>query len=210
MLTGDRAILRVSKKWEQFLSSLRNLWMRIDLSNARGKVHWTALSAYIRRSKAMLTDAVVKNLNPRFAQKSLQLLSRCPHLEYLDVSASVSGKEFYDLFKGSKRLRTLIAADGVAIPQAYLSKFLADLPHLERCEVYDARNSLMPHVQWPDECPHLKRLCLRSQKSNPTSLANRGPPFAVPCSNRVQYPAMSFEWKLTCCRTRILSLISKS
>lgn len=153
--------------------------MRIDLSNARGKIHWTTLSAYIRRSKAMLTGAVVRNLNPRFAHKSLQLLSRCPHLEYLDVSASIGGKELYDLFKGSKKLKTLIASAGLSVSQECLTKFLADLPMIERLEVYDVRTSPNVNLEWPHQLTRLKRLSLRSQQPM-YFLDGYWPPLGIP------------------------------
>ncbi|KAF4213192.1 hypothetical protein CNMCM8980_010482 [Aspergillus fumigatiaffinis] len=152
------AILRVSKKWDRFLSSIRNLWMRIDLSDARGKIHWPSVRAYIRRSKAMLTHAIVKNVSTPSTQKVLEFFSRCPNLEHLEIWAQCKPDILYDLYKGSKGLKTLIISGHTALPQETIGKFLQTLPLLERLEVHDAKPSNLARVQWPEKLPSLKSI----------------------------------------------------
>ncbi|RJE25838.1 hypothetical protein PHISCL_01814 [Aspergillus sclerotialis] len=154
------AILRVSKKWDQFLSSIRSFWMRLDLTGARKRVHWTAVRSYIRRSKAMLTCAIVENLNPPSIPKSLEFLSRCPNLEYLDVRVPVKANELYDLFKNSKKLKTLITFRDIVVPHEIVLKFLTDLPLIERVEIFNTRSSPLRNAKWPQTLPNLKYLTI--------------------------------------------------
>ena len=154
------AILRVSKKWNQFLSSISSLWMRLDLTGARKKANWTSVRSYIRRSKAMLTCAMVENLNPPSIHKSLEFLSRCPNLEYLDARTPIKANELYDLFKGSKRLKTLITSPDIVVPHEFVLKFLTDLPLIERIEIFNTRSSPLRNAQWPQSLPNLKRLTI--------------------------------------------------
>lgn len=142
---------------------MRNLWMRLDLSGARGKIPWTSVRAYIRRSKAMLTGAIVENLSTPSTPKALQLLSRCPNLEYLDIRTPLKSKDFYDLFKSSKRLRTLITSEDIILPHECVVQLLADLPLIERIEIRNTRSSRSPNAQWPRQLPKLKRLLLCAQ-----------------------------------------------
>ncbi|KAB8227434.1 Leucine Rich Repeat domain protein [Aspergillus alliaceus] len=184
------AILRVSKQWNNFLSSMRYLWMRVDLSGARCKIHWFSVRAYIRRSKSMLTHAIVKNLSAGSSERVLGFLSRCPKLEYLEVWTPFACQAFYDMFKGSKRMKTLVISGQMPVPQEYLAKFLASLPLLEYIKIHKSRTSLSSKVQWPPELPHLRSIILgttegswlnghtsalhipRKQPSIPYSIAN--------------------------------------
>lgn len=136
--------------------------MRLDLSGARGKVPWTSVRAYIRRSKAMLTGAVVENLSTPSAPKALELLSRCPNLEYLDVRIPYKPKDFYELFKSSKRLKTLITSKDLILPRECVTRLLTDLPLIERIEIHHTRSS-PSNTQWPKRLPNLKRLFLHAQ-----------------------------------------------
>ncbi|EAW10918.1 Leucine Rich Repeat domain protein [Aspergillus clavatus NRRL 1] len=160
------AILRVSKKWDQFLSSMRDLWMRIDLSDARGKVQWHSVRAYIRRSKAMLTHAVMRNVATPSTGKVLEFFSRCPNLEHFELWALAKPETLYDLFKGSRRLKTLIVSGHTAVPQEVVGKFLQSLPLLERLEIHDAKPSPAVRVQWPETLPHLRSITLGATVSS--------------------------------------------
>ncbi|KAF9886425.1 hypothetical protein FE257_011457 [Aspergillus nanangensis] len=160
------AILRVSKQWDRFLSSMRDLWMRIDLSDARGKIHWSSVRALIRRSKAMLTHAVVKNVSTSSTQRVLEFFSRCPRLESLDIWAQFGCQSFYELFKGSKRLKSLMISGEMTVPQEYISKFLASLPALERVEIHRTKSSPQSKAQWPSKLPHLRSITLGTIESS--------------------------------------------
>ncbi|RMJ27336.1 hypothetical protein PHISP_01783 [Aspergillus sp. HF37] len=153
------AILRVSKKWEQFLSSMRSVWMHLDFSRARGKVYWTSVRASIRRSKAMLTGALIANMATPSTPKALQLLSRCPNLEYLELQSPFAGPDFYDLFKDSKRLRTLITSADVYVPEGYTPISDYSLSNLGELRLYWAKaNGRLLFSPRRKVIPRLRRL----------------------------------------------------
>lgn len=168
-VTAVSAILRVSKKWDQFLSSMRNLWVRLDFSRARGKVYWTSVRAYIRRSKAMLTGAVMANLATPSTAKALQLLSRCPNLEYLELRTAFGSTDLFHLFKDSKRLRTFITSENVTMPLERVPTFLTNLPLIETLEIHGAAAPPSWIVQWLSNLPKVKRITIVSQASDKTN-----------------------------------------
>lgn len=147
---------------------MTSLWMHIDLTGARGKVPWTAIRSYIRRSKALLTHATIKNLSPTSTPKVLEFLSRCPRLEYLELWVSHDCKDFYQKFKGSKRLKSLVLSADMAISHDYFGRLLADLPKLERIALWNMKSSNMDFYnsgQWPKSLPNLKSITLASRQS---------------------------------------------
>ncbi|PLN82455.1 hypothetical protein BDW42DRAFT_193071 [Aspergillus taichungensis] len=156
-------LLRVSKKWNQFLSSYRELWRRIDLSSVRTRVPHTSVSAYIRRSNATLTYAIIKNLNNPSRHKVLEYLSRCRQLEYLEIWTPVECGLAYDLLKSAQSLRTLILSAEITVSQEYITKFLSSLPRLERFEIHRSTGSPTSKVDWPSHLPNLRSISLASE-----------------------------------------------
>ena len=130
--------------------------MQVDLSGARCKVHWRSVLGCIQRSKAMLTSAVVRNVSTPSVLKVLQMLSRCPNLEHLEICDASNGQELYDLFKGSKRLKSLMTSSVVNVSQADITKIMTALPRLESVRIYSAINARCGEVLWPRELPNLK------------------------------------------------------
>ncbi|BAE64344.1 unnamed protein product [Aspergillus oryzae RIB40] len=64
------------------------------------------------------------------------------------------------MFKGSRRMKTLIISRDMPVPQEYITKFLGSLPLLENIKIYKARTSPSSKVQWPSELPHLRSIIL--------------------------------------------------
>ncbi|KAL4901777.1 hypothetical protein BDW74DRAFT_159496 [Aspergillus multicolor] len=159
------AILRVSKGWDRFLSSLRDLFMRIDFTGARSKIHWSSVLAYIRRSKAMLTHAIVINITKASIHRSLEYISRCPNLQHLEILSPSSPEAIQNLFKGSKNLRMLLVSSQTTIPQATLTKLLSTLPRLERIEIHSASKSRVTDTTWPPSLPKLQSITLGTTES---------------------------------------------
>ncbi|RDW61227.1 Leucine Rich Repeat domain protein [Aspergillus mulundensis] len=159
------AILRVSKGWDRFLSSLPDLFMRIDFTGARSKIHWSSVLAYIRRSKAMLTHAIVTNVTKASIHRSLEYISRCPNLQHLEILSPSSPEAIHDLFKGSKNLKTLLVSSQTTIPQATLTKLLSTLPRLERIEIHSASKSRTADTNWPPSLPNLQSITLGTTES---------------------------------------------
>lgn len=118
----------------------------------------------------MLSHAVIGHISVPSTQKTLELLSRCPNLEHLEVGVSCDPGLFYDLFEGSRRLKTLIISGHMTMPQEYISKFFATLPLLEHAEFRSTKASPSSRVQWPSKLPKLKRLTLASQEPSPSDV----------------------------------------
>ncbi|KAJ9289350.1 hypothetical protein DTO021C3_3176 [Paecilomyces variotii] len=154
------AILRVSKKWERFLSSLQELWMCIDLSRARKKVTSNAVRSYMRRSRGMLTHVVLDNISLPSVEKTLEFVSRCPRLQYLEARVAYRGDKFYALFKECKNLKTLIMSDEINIDHKRVGMFLSSLPLLERIECHANNASPFSEVSWPEKLPNLRAIAL--------------------------------------------------
>ncbi|KAL4954897.1 hypothetical protein BDW69DRAFT_131469 [Aspergillus filifer] len=150
------AILRVSKGWDRFLSSMRELWMRLDFSRARSRIHWSSVLACIKRSKAMLTQAVVANLTKASIRRVLEYISRCPNLQHLEILSPTTSNDIYELFKNSKQLNVLLVSAETTVPQSTISKLLSSLPKLERLEIHKATKSSASEAEWPSSLPNLK------------------------------------------------------
>jgi hypothetical protein len=167
---------------------MTSLWMHIDLTGARGKVPWTAVRSYIRRSKAMLTHATIKNLSTASTPKTLEFLSRCPRLENLELWVSHDCKDFYQKFKGSKKLKSLILSADLPISHDYFGRLLADLPKLERIALWNVKSSNMDLYnsgQWPKYLPNLKSITLASRQNVPQPTAQHMPALSVPDLTKV-------------------------
>ncbi|KAL2864918.1 Leucine Rich Repeat domain protein [Aspergillus lucknowensis] len=172
------AILRVSKGWDRFLSSMRELWMRLDFSGARSKIHWSSVLAYIRRSKAMLTEAIVTNLTKASIRKVLEYISRCPNLQHLEILCPFGSEAIYELFKTSKQLKVLLISAETSIPQSTLTKLLSTLPKLERIEIHRATKSRESDTRWPSSLPNLQSITLGTTESG--VLENYVPALYIP------------------------------
>ncbi|PYH49672.1 Leucine Rich Repeat domain protein [Aspergillus saccharolyticus JOP 1030-1] len=156
---------RVSKGWQRFLS-MRDLWMRLDLSEARRKASSRAIRTYIQRSGVMLTHATLTNVAGPSQDKVLEYLSRCPKLEHLEIGDAIQRHDgLFDQFKGCKQLRTLIIAKGTPVSQENITKFLTSLPTLERIEIHNAQPSLETKVQWPSHLPMLRSITLSTEEA---------------------------------------------
>ncbi|KAI2792023.1 hypothetical protein POX_b02055 [Penicillium oxalicum] len=179
-------LLRVCKDWDRFFSSLTHVWMHIDLSGARSKVPWTAIRSYIRRSRAMLTGATIKNLSAPSTLKTLEFLSRCPRLEHLELWVAHDGKDFYQKFKGSKKLKSLVLSAELSITHDCVGQLLEDLPNLERIAIWNVKGCppRSPNtVQWPKCLPNLKSITLASRQIVPQPNSQFVPVLSVPGLN---------------------------
>ena len=152
----------------------------MDLSEARGargRVHWTSVRSYIRRSKGMLTHAIVKNISAQSTQRVLEFISRCPHLVHFEFWDFHDPAAFYELFKGSKQLKTLVVSAHMPMAQERIVGFLNGIPHLERIEIHNAKPSPRTRMEWPSNLPNLKSITFGSEDVEPPSF---GPALFVP------------------------------
>jgi F-box/TPR repeat protein Pof3 len=112
----------------------------------------------------MPTHATLVNISSPDVDIALLYLSQCPNLEYLDIRMPCEGKSIYELFKTSKSLRALITSEDIPFSQRLLTRFLADLPALERIECHITKLSPESNRMRPAKMPNLKAIALRSVK----------------------------------------------
>ncbi|GLA69409.1 hypothetical protein AtubIFM55763_009361 [Aspergillus tubingensis] len=166
-------LLRVSKGWQRMLSQ-PELWMQLDFTEARRKVHWRSFRAFVQRSRALLTHAVMTNISTPFQERVLEALSRCPKLEHLEIRDPITQPNgLCDVFRSSTQLKSLIIAKQTPVAQENIAKFLSSLSQLERLEVHNAQPSPESKVHWPSHLPNLKSITLLTEASIP-------PPGRVP------------------------------
>lgn len=159
---------------------MRELWMKIDLTGARQKVPWTAVRAYIRRSRGLLTHATFKNLALPSTPKSIEFLSRCPRLEHLELWVNHDFKDIFQKFKGCKSLKNIILSAEISVPHSCLEKLLTQFPKLERIELWSVKHSLLTigEGNWPRSLPNLRSITLATQQAVSTA-----PPTALVIPN---------------------------
>lgn len=181
-------ILRVCKDWERFFGAMTHLWMSIDLSGARGKVPWTAIRSYIRRSKAMVTRAIIKNLATASTPKIMEFLSRCPRLEHLELWVDYGYKEFFEKFKGCKQLKSITLSPDIPIPHEYFGRLLVELPRLERIALWNVKPSTygFTNSEWrPLVLPNMKSITLGTrQLASPSQV----PALLLPGLGEIRFP----------------------
>lgn len=183
-------ILRVCKDWERFFGAMTHLWMNIDLSGARGKVPWIAVRSYIRRSKAMITRAVIRNLATPSTPKTMEFLSRCPRLEHLELWVDYDYKEFFQKFIGCKHLKSITLSPDIHIPHDYFGRLLIEFPRLERIALWSVKPSTFDFTasrMWPLTLPNLKSITMGTHQ--PLSF-NLIPALEIPGLGQVRPPGL--------------------
>ncbi|KAF4765471.1 hypothetical protein HAV15_003911 [Penicillium sp. str.  len=168
-------IMRVCKGWSQFLGGLTSLWMRVDLTGARSRVPWTSIRNYIHRSRAQLTNATITNIVPSTTSKVLDMLSRCPQLEHLELMVRYDyPKEFYLKIKDFRRLKSLVCGADISLSHACVGSILSTLSKLEKAvflRVWDnPTREPQPTSTWPEHLPNMKSLTIGSSQENPHGL----------------------------------------
>lgn len=161
------------------------LWMQLDFTEARRKVHWRSFRAFVQRSRALLTHAVMTNISTPFQERVLEALSRCPKLEHLEIRDPITQPNgLCDVFRSSTQLKSLIIAKQTPVAQENIAKFLSSLSQLERLEVHNAQPSPESKVHWPSLLPNLKSITLLTEASIP-------PPGRVPA---LYIPPATVSW----------------
>jgi F-box/TPR repeat protein Pof3 len=146
--------------------------MDLDLTGARKRVPWTAVRTYIHQSKVALTRANIHEIAAAATLKVLDMLSRCPHLEHLEMHIPHDNPpEFYAKIKTFKRLKTLVCTD-VKISHGCVGGILSDLPLLEKAtfgniwESWQSREN--GDLAWPKHLPNLKSLTIGCSHRDPS------------------------------------------
>lgn len=137
----------------------------MDLSGARRTIPFAAIQSYIRKSRGLLTHAVIKSLRVPQVPRSLEFLSRCPHIESLELCVTQDHKEFLEVFKRCKKLKNLFFSADMPIPLDYVGRIFIEFGKLERITVQDCTITTqagLPLSLWPTHLPNLKSIALRS------------------------------------------------
>ena len=157
------AIMRVCKGWQQLLGSIPDIWLSIELTGARCPVSFPALRSLIRRSRGLLTHATIKRLAIPQLPRSLEFLSRCPHIESLELWVTQGHREFLETFKRCKKLKNLFLSADMPIPNDWVGRFIIEFPKLERLTVLECSLETLPGLSWdlwPTQLPNLKSITL--------------------------------------------------
>ncbi|KAJ6140176.1 Tetratricopeptide-like helical [Penicillium samsonianum] len=169
------AILRVCKGWSRFLGGLPSLWMHVDLTGARSRVPWTSVRNYIHRSRAQLTNATITNLVPSTTPKVLDMLSRCPQLEHLELMVPHDQpQEFYVKITEFRRLKSIVCGADISLSHACVGSILSTLSKLEKVaflRVWDKGEGPRPTSTWPQHLPNMKSVTIGSPQENPHGLS---------------------------------------
>lgn len=149
--------------------------MSIDLTGARSRVPWTSVRNYIHRSRVELTRATISNLVPASTPKVLDMLSRCPKLEHLELMvAHEQPKEFYAKIKAFRHLKSITCGPEIKLSHASIGSIISSLPRLESAtflQAWDAPSRAPRAVTWPQRLPHMKSLTIASSQEDRTGLA---------------------------------------
>lgn len=168
------AILRVSRQWQTYLSSLPKLWTHLDLSipqtrgstPSRKPITISAMRSYTRKSRSGLTHATLSNISRTSTLKALENVSRYPRLSHLDIQLDILGIDLFEVFHTSTNLMTLIISPITKVSSNVLLKFVHNCPHLERLESYAVPLQGIADRSWPDKMPNLRTLTLVTENSD--------------------------------------------
>jgi len=169
--------------------------MHVDLTGARYRVPWTSVRSYIHRSRVQLTNATIVNLVPSSTPKVLDMLSRCPKLENLELMVThEQPKEFYAKIKEFRSLKSIICGPDIKLSHASIGSILSSLPRLEKSAFFHVWDppSRAPRAQsWPEHLPNMKSLTIGSSQEDRTGLTF---PVVIPGLGSVShvYPGLEF------------------
>ncbi|KMU91208.1 hypothetical protein CIHG_09020 [Coccidioides immitis H538.4] len=146
--------------WLKLGSGLSRQWKNLNLTVARRPVSLSAVRAFVCRTNGGVKEASLARINPTVIPKVLELLSRCPDLNYLKVTAEqkIDSLPVVNL----KNLKTLIVLK-CTLSRDKFWDIMSSCPRLERVEAFVDVSS-----DTPGSLPQLSNLrCLRILFSHP-------------------------------------------
>ena len=215
LISPSSGILRVSKKWEKYLSSLPNLWTHLDLSIPQRRrsaptlkpITISAVRRYTSRSQSRLTHATLANISPNSVQKSMEHISRHPLL-HLNIRLDIKGVDPFQIFRASTKLTTLITSPLARLDVNFLPNFINNCPRLEHLESHAVPVSGVDFDKWPDKMPNLRTIIFATEKADQLyhSIRPSRHPLGVPgifevgslpqsevCALLTRYPGINFR-----------------
>lgn len=164
--------MRVSRKWETYLSSLPHRWTHLDLSipqtRRSGPSKYVSISAirrYTSRSRSRLTHATLDNIPRACAHKALENVGRSPHLAYLKLQTEFTGLNLVETIRTPINLRTLVISRATCVHPGHFFKILHNFPRLEHLETSVISPREISKYNWPAEMPNLRTISLNTKAS---------------------------------------------
>ncbi|EED12654.1 Leucine Rich Repeat domain protein [Talaromyces stipitatus ATCC 10500] len=176
---------RVSKAWHIFIKDHPSLWLNISFRGSRPPVSSEIVKACIRNSQNRVKTLQLHNV--RDPLNAARQASQCPQLEHLDLNLPLTEHHVFYHFRHKHTLKTLILSEKIPLSDNMLWT-LAELPNLERLEVYQVVWVGEPQVSDVGTVPNLKILTLNMKRTT-QQLGSPGwyKPFWIPGS----VPAMA-------------------
>lgn len=113
----------------------------------------------------MVTHAVIANISAQSLLKTLEMLSRCPKLEHLELKQACDAQTLYNYIKRAKQIKSLVVSAETKVSRAHIVQILRDLPLLEQITFHRTRPSIKE--PWPLRLPNLKSVTLVSHGPEP-------------------------------------------
>ncbi|EPS43197.1 hypothetical protein H072_2815 [Dactylellina haptotyla CBS 200.50] len=102
------AMQRVSKTWQNVISSNARFWATLDFSHAKKPISRSALKNCINKSKYTLTKATLNRIHNFNDTTVIDMVSVCKDLEYMKVMDGFMGSSLTRAMELTKSLKTLI------------------------------------------------------------------------------------------------------
>ncbi|KAI9777550.1 MAG: hypothetical protein M1839_008844 [Geoglossum umbratile] len=154
--------LRVSKRWNRFLSSLSHLWRDLNLSAARRTVGEKFVMSCIRRSRGTLTRASLQFLtDDEDSLKAIlsRIALRCKNLNHLEIRDAGSNLGIIDTIPMAQNLNTLILHSTMRFEVS--SMLLRNCPNLVHVEFHKLQCFSRHPDPWPKNLERIRKLDLR-------------------------------------------------
>ncbi|KAI9791747.1 MAG: hypothetical protein M1816_003557 [Peltula sp. TS41687] len=154
--------LRVSKGWNEYLTSITKLWTNLDLSHAKRPVRVASVKACLRRSRGDITRATLNGLVTLQGGILKLITANCRELQSLEICQGLVSASLLEAAPLAHRLDTLILSKQCEVTidtVMYLLKTCRDLSKAEFHTISEMGNSV---AQWPTDMVSLKELRLGS------------------------------------------------
>ncbi|KAI9880788.1 MAG: hypothetical protein M1830_000224 [Pleopsidium flavum] len=134
-------LLRVSKQWNHFLTSMPRFWNHLDLSSARKPVKLTTILACVRRSKGSITHATFNRVATTKSNILKHVTSRAKGLRHIEIMSGFAGSSMIEAAPLARNLTTLIVWSDCGVTLDTITRLLSLCDKLERAEFHSIYSS---------------------------------------------------------------------
>ena len=154
--------LRVSKSWNEYLTSMSHLWTNLDLSASKRPVRVSSIKACLRRSKGEITRATLNGIVSLQGGALKLITANCKDLRYLEIRQGFVSASLLEAAPLAHRLDTLILSNQCEVTIDTVVSLLNICRSLSRAEFHTISEVVRNVAQWPLELDSLKQLRLGS------------------------------------------------